>query len=546
MPAATPATSSANPASPTSVSTSEVAAAIASLGPPPPVSVATASPISMALVTPTSSSAATRLLELRLLHHYITETSKTLSCQNPSAEKIWRDNVPRVAFEAASGAVHAASNHLMDAMLAVAALHLRSEFPQDRELIQASHAYMASSLSEYNRLLQQGITAANAEALFLNSTLIAFQSTATRIFSKDEQSTTTSSLPSLAENVPGREPYTLSHMPIGVGSGTYGLPMSWFHAFQGVKAITAASWPWLRRSNVVLPIINAQPALHLDIASAKDGFFGHLLDDVDEELSTVASSMMSATGVTGTTGATGASITSSDRTVNNTAEDTPTNYEYDHLEHNPSRDLTGDSQREAKALHNSSHVIEDPDESARSRHAYQHAVAVLNWAHNIRHSGACLAFPATVSRRFVELLGQRTPRALAILACFFAMLKTLDSVWWLHGMARREVLGVVSMFNSDAVPVDVERRWWPHMQWAVRVALYHDDKHSSDYVPAEVWGSSWLDSSPVGSTGDSAAAAAASTVANTDSYVKHIDMITETINKGGNPAEFREFNFASP
>ncbi|KAL1901933.1 hypothetical protein Sste5346_001638 [Sporothrix stenoceras] len=544
--AATPAGSFAVPATPT-IATIK-AAAIAQLGPPPSVPSAVASQTSVALSAPSSSPAAARLLEMRLLHHYTTETSKTLSCQNPTAEHIWRDNVPRVAFAAASGSVNTASNHLTDAVLAVAALHLRSEFPQDRELIRASHAYMGSSLSEYNRLLQQGITATNAEALFLNSTLIAFQSTATRIFSKDEQ-------PMSAQPggpPPARDPYSHSHMSIGVSSGNYGLPMSWFHAFQGVKAITAASWPWLRRSNVVLPIINAQPALHLDIASAKDGFFGHLLDGVDEELAAVAS----ATGANTTSAAT---ATAKECSITGTSDDTAAHAQ-GARQHSPSCVCMGDSQRAAELecqrqaasaiptshqvadiLRDSFHVAEDPDESARSRHAYQHAVAVLNWAHSIRHSGACLAFPATVSRRFVELLSSRTPRALTILACFFAMLKTLDSVWWLHGMARREVLGVVSMFNSDAVPVDVERRWWPHMQWAVRVALYHDDNHPSDYVPAEVWGASWHETDGANLADDLASA----TVAGPESFVNHIDMITETINSGGTAPEFDEFNFAS-
>ena len=83
-----------------------------------------------------------------------------------------------------------------------------------------------------------------------------------------------------------------------------------------------------------------------------------------------------------------------------------------------------------------------------TRQAYQHAVATLNWAHSKPGKGA-LAFPATVSKRFVELPEERRPRALAILASFLSLLKVVDNVWWLHGMARREVLGIVSLFNSD-------------------------------------------------------------------------------------------------
>jgi len=74
-----------------------------------------------------------------------------------------------------------------------------------------------------------------------------------------------------------------------------------------------------------------------------------------------------------------------------------------------------------------------------------------------------------VSRRFVQLLEEQKPRALVILACFFALLKPLDTVWWLQGMARREVLGVVSLFDSDLSQAEIECQWRPHLEWAVRV-----------------------------------------------------------------------------
>jgi hypothetical protein len=132
---------------------------------------------------------------------------------------------------------------------------------------------------------------------------------------------------------------------------------------------------------------------------------------------------------------------------------------------------------------------------ASTQQAYQHAVAVLNWAHKIPHKGAPLAFPATVSRRFIELLEERRPRALAILACFFALLKSMDSVWWLQGMARREVLGVVSLFNSDFFGADAYRTWWPHLEWAMRIALYEPpggaNNNGSEPIPADIWGADW-------------------------------------------------------
>ncbi|ORY62139.1 uncharacterized protein BCR38DRAFT_233406 [Pseudomassariella vexata] len=320
-----------------------------------------------------------RLMELKLLHHYTTMTCKTLTICDPSAENIWRDTVPSLAF---SG-----NSFLVDALLSVSALHLRAISPHDQQLVQASHAYMASTLSDYGSNLSKGINASNAEALFLTAALIAFQSTASRIFVRDN-----------GGDVKSR-------------SNQYTLPLSWFHAFQGVKAVVASSWQWLRNSGIVVPIIQGQPALNLNLSSQESTYFANLLVGLDGELESLES---------------------------------------------------------------------DPASHMLTRQAYQHAVAVLNWAHKIPLSGAPMVFLATVSRRYVELLQARRPRALAILACFFGLLKCLDGVWWLRGVARREVLGIVHMFDPD------DQVWWPRLQWPLRVVL-----HDGDVIPPEVWGADW-------------------------------------------------------
>lgn len=544
------------------------------------------SPVS-SLTSTTPSSPAGRLLELRLLHHFTTVTFKTLSSTNERVEAVWRDFVPRTAFAAACGSVAPASNHLTDSILAIAALHLRTLAPNDRELVNASHAYMASSLTEYNRLLQQGINHDNAVTLFLNSALISFQAAAARIFSKEEPTPLTdniqcdfassldSSLDSssafdsvLDSSMSSCDPFTIDPSMISyasppstmaavtpnssingsnctngtngngtngngsigtngsmgtngsnianssatssTSSGGYGVPLSWFHAFQGVKTITAVSWQWLRSSDIVLSIINAQPPLHLDILSAQDGFFGHLLDGLDEELAGLAGLAPSPTASDGFLYPDPASPNLDDFLQDAATTAFPPS---------PGADATRN------------------DIVARTRHAYLHAVAVLNWAHKSPYNGACLVFPATVSRHFVDLLSSRSHRAITILACFFAMLKTLDRVWWLQGMARREVLGVVSLFNSDAVPVDVERRWWPHLQWAVRVALYHDDDDSvpSDYIPPEVWG---CDAASYFEESDGSLSTAATGEGTPDDFGSHIDRISESISCGGSSPEF--------
>lgn len=374
------------------------------------------------------------------MHHYTNHTYKTLSFTSPEIADLWGSAVPHLAL--------AGSTHLVDAILAVAALHMRSRNPSDTELVSASHAYMASCLNDYSSTLQNGINANNAAVLFLTSALIAFQSTATRIFTKDES------------------PFALTAAGSDRGRGISGVtsvyqpPLSWFHSFQGVKTVVAASWPWLKDNDIVLTIIDAQPVLHLNFSQASEGFFGHLLDGLDEELAPLAAAVQDPASNHGSPGA------------------------------SPKEILTA------------------------TRQAYQHAVATLNWAHNKPGRGA-LTFPATVSKRFVELLEERRPRALAILASFLALLKVVDNIWWLHGMARREVLGIVSLFNSDYFGPDIERKWWPHLEWAVRIVLYDPGTQSPNFIPADIWGSSWCPEQQ-----------------SEISFTTHIEMLSELVNPG--------------
>ncbi|KAK4043673.1 hypothetical protein C8A01DRAFT_43428 [Parachaetomium inaequale] len=415
-----------------------------------------------------------RLLELRLMHQYTAMTCKTFTFTAPVTEDIWKITVPNLAF---SG-----SQHLADAILAVAALHLRSMVPNDKELVRASHAYMAASLAEYSAALTKGIDHTNAESLFLTSALIAFQSTATRVFMKDEVMVGAGNDVDADANRRRNQP-----------SGCYAIPFSWFHSFQGVKAITAASWQYLRASPVVTQVINSQAVLQLDFTTGPETFFGHLLEGLDEELAAMGgggSDTSSATNATGAPSPAAPSTSPGHPPPNKPAAAT------------------------AELL-------------SSTRQAYQHAVAVLNWAHKIPHKGAPLAFPATVSRRFIELLEERRPRALAILACFFALLKSMDSVWWLQGMARREVLGVVSLFNSDFFGADAYRTWWPHLEWAMRIALYEHPSGGGggnsnggggeEPIPPDVWGADWYAEERALAEGQ----------AHHGGYVRHIELLSQ-------------------
>jgi hypothetical protein len=316
------------------------------------------------------SSTSSRLLELRLLHNYTLVTSKTLpAVYNPDLEEAWQVSVPSMAFE---------FHFLMDALLAVSALHLRCSHPNDQSLVRASHGYWASAISQYSSLLRDSVSASNADALFATSALITFQATASRKFPNED----------------GEDED---------GLGQYKPPVQLFHAFQGVKFLVLQSWKWLRNSERVRPIINSQPALHLVMQPNKPMFFDSLLEGMDQELAGM-----------------------------------------------------------------------DEVRCAETRQAFQHAVAYLNWSHQKPDRARILGFAATVSRKFVELVNERDPRALVITAHFFAMIKVVDNVWWLRGLPEREVDGIMTVIPQE---------WWGKMTWATKV-IQHEG-----LVDEETWGS---------------------------------------------------------
>ena len=69
-----------------------------------------------------------------------------------------------------------------------------------------------------------------------------------------------------------------------------------------------------------------------------------------------------------------------------------------------------------------------------------------------------VAFGPMVPKPYIQLLAQKRPRAMVILAHYMAFVKYIDSYWWFKGRAEREILGI-----KKALP----KRW----QWALRWPL---------------------------------------------------------------------------
>lgn len=57
--------------------------------------------------------------------------------------------------------------------------------------------------------------------------------------------------------------------------------------------------------------------------------------------------------------------------------------------------------------------------------------------------------PYLVDQSFLDLVKDRQPRALLILAYFFAMLSKFRHVWWVGDTGEREVHGIATALNAQ-------------------------------------------------------------------------------------------------
>lgn len=65
---------------------------------------------------------------------------------------------------------------------------------------------------------------------------------------------------------------------------------------------------------------------------------------------------------------------------------------------------------------------------------------------------------------YKTMIRKRQPRALVILAHYFAILKAVDSVWWLRGIPEREVFGIQS---------NLPERWQWAMAWPIQKLSFY-------------------------------------------------------------------------
>ncbi|KAE9362929.1 hypothetical protein N431DRAFT_390396 [Stipitochalara longipes BDJ] len=71
-----------------------------------------------------------------------------------------------------------------------------------------------------------------------------------------------------------------------------------------------------------------------------------------------------------------------------------------------------------------------------------------------------LSWPAQVSQRYIELMSERQPEALVVLAHYCIMLKMIDSFWFMKGCAAMLL---------EQCRRDLRKEWHPHIEWPMSV-----------------------------------------------------------------------------
>ncbi|ATZ50999.1 hypothetical protein BCIN_06g04550 [Botrytis cinerea B05.10] len=115
-------------------------------------------------ITVTRETKERRLLEMRLLHHFCSETAQKgfLSIHDEAVRDLWTKGAPTLAFD------HPV---LLNIMISIAALHLTKINPADEDMADVHRIYFNAAVREHCQIIQN-INKDNVEAVCLSTILI--------------------------------------------------------------------------------------------------------------------------------------------------------------------------------------------------------------------------------------------------------------------------------------------------------------------------------------------------------------------------------------
>ena len=315
-----------------------------------------------------------RLLELRLLHHFVTHTGATFPfTHDPSTRTMWVESVPRLAITDSS---------LLYALLAVSALHLSETKPQDLSLRAVHQSYLHLALHSHRQGVNH-LDVKNVDAACFTSVLIVI-------------------------NVYAR----LQDRAIGL---TYEPPMQWLRMSNGLATMfqTAAD-QWLRGNpgSAVNALIKSASSLSNCDSLYAEGSreeFAHLLLPVMSE---------------------------------------------------------GRCQKEG--CEEGEGDDEEKMEDSETREAYKKTVSYIGaiylaskaGEHDMEICRRLMAFAVLIPNKMIELIEEKRPRALVILAHYFATAGPLAKIWWIGHVMRKEVKAIQRWLPA---------KWQDLMHWPLKM-----------------------------------------------------------------------------
>lgn len=116
-------------------------------------------------------------------------------------------------------------------------------------------------------------------------------------------------------------------------------------------------------------------------------------------------------------------------------------------------------------------TIDDETRRSPDGEAYEHTVGYIGsvWAaqqegqHMLMMARRLLVFSILIHQRFVELVNEYDPRALVILAHFFAVAMPSRQIWWIGRSPAREILAINAYLGAEwrhemSWPIDMSQR----------------------------------------------------------------------------------------
>lgn len=110
----------------------------------------------------------------------------------------------------------------------------------------------------------------------------------------------------------------------------------------------------------------------------------------------------------------------------------------------------------------------DPEPwSPETQEAYEHTLSFIGAIQVALDAGVegpdqilrrCLGFPGLIPKRFIDMVEERRPRALVILAHYFAYLARFREIWWIGDSGAREVRAIAGILAPE---------WREMMGWPV-------------------------------------------------------------------------------